>query len=135
MSIPTKVCLFIRISTQAQDYDRQTSDLTTYCEQKGYVIVKTIATKITGIKVLANRQDLQELLSAANRNEFSKVIVTEISRIGKKARGIRNTIDHLHQKKIAVVFKNLGGLESIDDLGNTPAATDFPNLSQYLTSN
>ena len=119
MLSPTKVCLFIRVSTQQQDYDRQISDLTSYCEQKGYVIAKTIATKITGTKTLSDRQDLQELLNAANRNVFSKVIVTEISRIGRNASDIRNTIDQLHQKKIAVVFKNLGGLESIDDLGNT----------------
>ena len=125
MLIPTKVCLFIRVSTQAQDYDRQISDLTAYCEQKGYVIAKTIATKITGTKVLADRLDLQELLSAANRNEFSKVLVSEISRIGRNARDIRNTIDQLHRKKIAVVFKNLGGLESIDENGNESFVTNI----------
>ncbi len=110
MSEQTKVCLFIRVSTQVQDYNRQISDLTAYCQQKGYYISKTIATKITGTKTLVERQDLQELLAAANRNEFTKVIVTEISRIGRNARDIRNTIDQLHRKRIAVVFKNLGGI-------------------------
>ncbi len=125
MSTQTKACLFIRVSTQVQDYDRQISDLTSYCEQKGYVISKTIATKITGTKTFADREDLQELLAAANRNEFQKVIVTEISRIGRNARDIRNTIDHLHRKKIAVVFKNLGGLESIDENGNESFVTNI----------
>ncbi|TAH40072.1 MAG: recombinase family protein [Bacteroidetes bacterium] len=119
-----KVCLFIRVSTQQQDYDRQISDLTSYCAQKGYAISKTIATKITGTKTLADRQDLQELLAAANRNEFQKVIVCEISRIGRNARDIRNTIDQLHRKKIAVVFKNLG-LESIDENGNESFVTNI----------
>ncbi|MFN8167116.1 MAG: recombinase family protein, partial [Bacteroidia bacterium] len=114
----TKACLFIRVSTAQQDYDRQISDLTVYCKQKGYMITKVIATKITGTKTLADRQDLQELLASANQNEFQKVIVTEISRIGRNARDIRNTIDQLHRKKIAVVFKNIGGLESIDENGN-----------------
>ncbi|MBK7851736.1 MAG: recombinase family protein [Bacteroidetes bacterium] len=104
MSQQTKVCLFIRVSTQVQDYDRQISDLTEYCKQKGYTISKTIATKITGTKTLVDRQDLQELLNAANQNEFQKVILTEISRIGRNARDIRNTIDQLH-RKIAVVLK------------------------------
>ncbi len=124
MKNQTKVCLFIRVSTQVQDYDRQISDLTSYCEQKGYTISKTIATKITGTKTLADRQDLQELLAAANRNEFQKVIVCEISRIGRNARDIRNTIDQLHRKKIAVVFKNLG-LESIDENGNESFVTNI----------
>ncbi len=121
----TQACLFIRVSTVQQDYDRQISDLTEYCQQKGYMITKVIATKITGTKTLADRQDLQELLSAANRNEFQKVIVSEISRIGRNARDIRNTIDQLHRKKIAVVFKNLGGLESIDDSGNESFVTNI----------
>ena len=121
----TKACLFIRVSTAQQDYDRQISDLTEYCQQKGYAIAKVIATKITGTKTLADRQDLQELLSAANRNEFQKIIVSEISRIGRNARDIRNTIDQLHRKKIAVVFKNLGGLESIDDSGNESFVTNI----------
>ena len=107
-----------------QDYDRQISDLTAYCEQKNYVIAKVIATKITGTKTLADRQDLQELLAAANNNEFQKVIVSEISRIGRNARDIRNTIDQLHKKRIAVVFKNLGGLESIDDRGEESFVMD-----------
>lgn len=125
MSQQTKVCLFIRVSTQVQDYDRQISDLTLYCKQKGYTISKTIATKVTGTKTLADRQDLQELLAAANQNVFQKVIVTEISRIGRNARDIRNTIDQLHRKKIAVVFKNLGGLESIDENGNESFVTNI----------
>lgn len=125
MKNQTKVCLFIRVSTQVQDYNRQISDLTNYCEQKGYTISKTIATKITGTKTLADRQDLQELLAAANRQEFQKVIVTEISRIGRNARDIRNTIDHLHRKKIAVVFKNLGGLESLDHSGQESFVTNI----------
>lgn len=125
MSNQTKVCLFIRVSTQQQDYDRQISDLTSYCEQKGYAISKTIATKITGTKTLADRQDLQDLLVAANKNEFQKVVVTEISRIGRNARDIRNTIDQLHRKKVSVVFKNLGGLESLDESGNESFVTNI----------
>lgn len=89
------------------------------------MITKVIATKITGTKTLADRQDLQELLAAANRNEFQKVIVSEISRIGRNARDIRNTIDELHKKKVAVVFKNLGGLESIDENSNESFVTNI----------
>lgn len=120
-----KVCIFIRVSTHVQDFNRQISDLTEYCEQKGYIIARTIAAKITGTKTFADRQDLQELLAAANRNEFQKVIVSEISRIGRNARDIRNTIDQLHRKKISVVFKNLGGLESIDENGNESFVTNI----------
>lgn len=125
MHQPTRACLFIRVSTEKQDYDRQISELTEYCAQKGYKITRVIATKITGTKTFTDRKDLQELLAAADKKEFDKVIVSEISRIGRNARDIRATIDHLHRKKIAVVFRNLGGLESIDERGQESFVTNI----------
>ncbi len=125
MSNQIKVCLFIRVSTDKQDYTRQIKELTEYCQQKNFLIAKTIATKITGTKTLPDRTDLKELLESANKNEFSKVIVSEISRIGRNANDIRNTINQLHKKKIAVVFRNLGGLESIDEANNESFVTNI----------
>jgi len=125
MHQPTRACLFIRVSTEKQDYDRQISELTEYCGQKGYNITRVIATKITGTKTFQDRNDLQELLASAYKREFDKVVVSEISRIGRNARDIRATIDQLHRKKIALVFKNLGGLESIDENGNESFVTNI----------
>lgn len=112
------VCLFIRVSRKQQEYDRQVFELTQYCESRGYSITKTIATKITGVKKNEQRPDIQELFQAAKAKQFDKVLVSEISRIGRNARDIRNTIDFLHDKGISIVFRNLGGLESLDELGN-----------------
>src|ERR1017187_7914470 len=110
-------CLFVRVSTIKQEYERQLRDLSEYCNQKGWEVTKTIATKITGTKTDKERPDLQELFAAADKGLFKKVIVTEVSRIGRNARDIRNTIDYLHIRKISITFKNLGGLESLDENG------------------
>jgi len=112
-----KVCVFVRVSSLPQDYRRQISELTDYCSSKNYSIAKIIATKISGVKKYNERPDLQELFQSANNKEFNKVLVTEISRIGRNARDIRNTIDYLHDRNIAVIFKNLNGLESLDEKG------------------
>ena len=114
----TKVCLFIRVSKQQQEYDRQILELTRYCDSRGYTVTKTIATKITGVKKNEQRPDIQELFQAAKARQFDKVVVSEISRIGRNAREIRSTIDFLHDRGISIVFRNLGGLESLDDQGN-----------------
>jgi DNA invertase Pin-like site-specific DNA recombinase len=120
-----KVCLFIRVSTQQQDYDRQVLELTQYCKSRDFIITKTIASKISGVKKYEERPDVQELFQAAKGKEFNKVVVTEISRIGRNARDIRNTINHLHDRGISIVFKNLGGLESLDDTGNESFVTNI----------
>jgi DNA invertase Pin-like site-specific DNA recombinase len=113
-----KVCLFIRVSMQKQDYNRQVTELTTFCAQKGWEVTKIIANKITGTKSNKDRHDIDELFKTANGKTYNKVVVSEISRIGRTSKGIRSVIDYLHDRKIAVVFKNLGGLESLDDNGS-----------------
>ena len=112
--IKNRVCLFIRVSADKQDCTRQVLELNNYCHQHGYSIVKTIATKITGSRTHKDRPDLLELISLAKKKQFDKVLVTEISRIGRNAKDIRNTIDSLHSLQIGIIFKNLG-LESLDD--------------------
>jgi DNA invertase Pin-like site-specific DNA recombinase len=121
----TRVCLFIRVSTQQQDYDRQVLELTEYCESRGYAITKTIATKISGVKNNEQRPDVQELFQAAKIRQFDKVVVSEISRIGRNARDIRSTIEYLHNKGISIIFRNLGGLESLDERGSESFVTNI----------
>jgi len=113
-----RVCLFIRVSSEKQDYDRQVRELTQYCQDRHLVVTKTIATKVSGAKTHTDRPDIMELFEAAGRNEFEKIAVTEISRIGRNAKDIHNTINFLHDRKISVIFQNLGGLESLDDKGH-----------------
>ena len=120
-----RVCLFIRVSTDKQDYQRQILELTEFCLQKNYEVTETIATKITGTKTFSDRTDLQQLFDLAVKKKFEKVIVSEISRIGRNAKDIRNTIDYLHSKKISIVFRNLGGLESLDDRGQESFVTNI----------
>lgn len=126
MNRPTnRVCLFIRVSTDKQDYQRQILELNEFCEQKRFEVTETIATKITGTKTFHEREDLQRLFDCAAHKRFDKVVVSEVSRIGRNAKDIRHTIDYLHSKKIAIVFRNLGGLESLDDRGNESFVTNI----------
>ncbi len=120
-----RVCLFIRVSTDKQDYQRQILELNEFCKQKSFEVTETIATKITGTKTFDEREDLQRLFHLAAKKQFDKVVVSELSRIGRNAKDIRNTIDYLHSKRIAIVFRNLGGLESLDDRGNESFVTNI----------
>lgn len=123
-TIPLKnrVCLFIRVSSDKQDYDRQVNELNDYCTGKGLQVTKTIATVISGRKL--NRPDIVELKEAADQKEFDKVIVMELSRLGRRSKDIRGTLDHLHSNGISVLFKNLS-IESLDDKGNESFVTNI----------
>lgn len=115
---PIKVCVFARTSSEGskadrQQFTRQVNELSEYCAKKNWVISKMIATKVSGSKDI--REDLKELLDSARKGEFQKVVIDETARLGRIAKIIRNTISSLHDLKIAVVFRNLGGMESLDE--------------------
>jgi len=119
------VCLFVRVSTDKQNQERQFTDLNQYCSSRGLIVTKTISSTISGAKTLSDRPDLKELFDSARHKEFNKVIVTELSRLGRNSKDIRNTIDYLHKYKIPVIFQNLGGMESLDENGNETFVTNI----------
>lgn len=114
-----RAALFIRVSTEKQSYERQVAELTRFCEERRYDITLTIANKISGTKKYSDRPDLVELYGAADKKLFDLVLVSEISRLGRESRTVRETITYLHDRNIPVVFCNLGGgMSSLDDKGN-----------------
>lgn len=113
-----RACLFIRVSTEKQSYERQVAELTRLSEERHYNVTLTIANKISGAKRYSDRPDLMQLYEAADKKLFDLVLVSEISRLGRDARTVRETISHLHDRSIPVVFHNLGGLSSLDEHGN-----------------
>ncbi len=110
-----RICLFLRVSTHKQEVERQRTELLAYSSQRGYEVVHVIASTVSGRKRSHERVDVQELLDYARRGLFTKVVVTEISRIGRNARDIQHIIDSLHEYGVSVVFKNLGGIESLEN--------------------
>lgn len=119
-----RVCLFLRVSTTKQDYDRQMTELTAYCVQRGFKTVHTIASVVTGSRTYDKRPDLQELFALADQGIINRVVVTEVSRIGRNAKDIWHTLRYLHARGISVVFKSLGGIESLDENGQETFVTN-----------
>lgn len=124
---PSKIrcCLFVRVSTDQQDYDRQVNELTIYAYKKGWDVVEVIASKQSGAKKFEKREDIKKLFRLAEEEKIDKVVVSEISRLGRVAKYIRKTLEYLHEHKVSVCFQNLGGLESIDEKGKETFVTNI----------
>ena len=107
-----KVCIYARVSTQSQDYQRQLSELREYATRMNYEIVKEFSEKISGAKAIAERQALTELLDYAAANRIGKVLVYECSRISRRAIDFLQVIEQLTQMKVSVyILQN--GLETL----------------------
>ena len=107
-----KVCIYARVSTQSQDYQRQLSELREYATRMNYEIVKEFSEKISGAKAIAERQALTELLDYAAANRIDKVLVYECSRISRRAVDFLQVIEQLTQMRVSVyILQN--GLETL----------------------
>lgn len=108
----TKVCIYARVSTQGQDYERQLAELRDYAARMNYEVVREFSEKISGSKTVAERQALTDLLDYVAANKVDKVLVYECSRISRRAIDFLTVIEQLTQMKVSVyILQN--GLETL----------------------
>lgn len=108
----TKVCIYARVSTVSQDYDRQLSELRKYADSMGYEVVREFSEKISGAKKIAEREALTELLNFVESNRVEKILIYECSRLSRRAVDFLTVIENLTALKISV-FIHQNGLETL----------------------
>ena len=101
-----KVCLLLRVSTNAQDYEYQHSTLVELCKHKGWDIVKVFANKVSGAKKNEDRREIVELIDYVKNNKVDRVVATEISRIGRDTLEALKTIEILNEHRVNLYLAN-----------------------------
>lgn len=103
-----KVVIYGRVSSTngSQDYQRQINDLTRFSTQNNYEVTKIFAEQISGAKKNSERPALMELIDFVNANDIDKVLVTELSRLGRDTLQTLQTIELLNQNKISLYIQN-----------------------------
>lgn len=101
-----KVVLYCRVSTQFQDYERQVSDLTQFAKKHQWEIAETFTEKISGAKKNDERKELTSLLSYARVHYINRVLVTELSRLGRDTLQVLAAIDMLNKAKVSLYIMN-----------------------------
>ena len=108
----TKVAIYARVSTRAQEYDRQLEELRKYAAQMGYAVVCEFSEKISGAKKVEERAALTELLAFTETNRVDKVLIYECSRLSRRAVDFLTVIETLSARKISV-YIHQNGLETL----------------------
>lgn len=126
------IAIFVRVSKQSQDYERQITDLNAYAIKQGYTVVATIAEKISGAKRNAERQGISELLKLAATGRIKKVLVSEVSRLGRRTSDVLKVIEELTEQGISVYAQNYN-LETLTSEGkrNPVASLLFTLLAEF----
>ena len=116
------VVLLCRVSTNHQDYNRQITELTEFCTHQGWNIEKIFANKVSGAKKNEERTEIQEMIAYIRAHEIDKVVVLEISRLGRNTLEALKVIQTLNEEGICLYVKNYN-LETIVNGKVNPVAS------------
>jgi DNA invertase Pin-like site-specific DNA recombinase len=122
-----KVVLFCRVSStnDRQNYDRQVSDLKQLADSLNYQVEAVFAEKISGAKRNQDRQELMKMVDFVKQHDIDKIMVTELSRLGRDPLQILQTLAILNEHKISLYIQTY----NIETL--TPEKEINP-MSQFL---
>lgn len=119
-----KAVLLLRVSTIDQNHDRQLTELTSYAEAKAYEVVEVITEKVSGAKKNSERVGIQRLLKLAADRKINKVLIHEVTRLGRDTSQVLATLEALHAHKVSVVVMNYQ-LETLNKDGSINAMAQF----------
>lgn len=119
-----RTIIFARVSTNVQEYDRQVNNLTSFAKSNGWSVDAVFAEKISGAKSNKDRTELLNMISYVENNHIDKVLVTELSRLGRNTLQVLEVIEFLNQKKISLYIQNYS-IETLTKEGKINAMSQF----------
>ena len=119
-----KTVIFARVSTNVQDYDRQVNELTVLAKSNGWSVETVFAEKISGAKANTERAELLNMISYVESNHIDKVLVTELSRLGRDTLQVLEVIEMLNKKEISLYIQNYA-IETLTKEGKINAMSQF----------
>ncbi|WP_111308852.1 recombinase family protein [Confluentibacter sediminis] len=121
----TSVAIFGRVSKKdKQDYKRQITDMKKVADKLGYSVVSIITEKVSGAKSNQERLGVQKLLEESKTGKFEKVLVTEVSRLGRSTLETLKLVEELHNYGVSIYLDDLK-TETLDDKGEMNMQTEM----------
>ncbi|WP_455564859.1 recombinase family protein [Akkermansia biwaensis] len=117
------VALFVRVSTNGQNNERQIRDLSKVAEERDWQIVEIIEEKISGATKSEERKGVQRLLALAKEGKIKKVLVTEISRLGRNTYQAISVVKELEKRQVSLYWQNQNMETLLENGKRNPAAS------------
>ena len=104
-----KVAIYSRVSTNVQTTENQLLPLNEYVERMNYELVNIYQDEgISGSKGRDQRPALNEMMKDAVKGKFKKVLVFDVSRLGRSLKDLINIMTDLKNQNIDFYFYNQG---------------------------
>jgi len=111
-----KTAIYSRVSSESerQDTERQTNELQQYAKRMNYEVVQVFEEKVSGFKKNDQRPVFSMMLEMAKEGSIDKILVWELSRIGRSVLQSLQNIQLLHDLKVGLYIKNFN-LETLNE--------------------
>lgn len=117
----TPVAILVRVSTQKQETDRQRTELEAAASAKGWTVVEVIEEQgVSGSS--QTRRGLDRVLELAEAKKIRKVLVHEVSRIGRRNGVVHAFLDRLDDLGVSLYWHAQGIETRLDNGKRNPAA-------------
>ena len=113
--------IYSRVSSLSQDYQRQLLNLQTVAQEKGWHVRRTFQEKISGTVKSGSRTEFKSLMDYIDKTSVQVVMVSEISRLGRRVVDVLNFVELLHEKGIALYIQQFNLLTMENEKENPVA--------------
>lgn len=100
------VAILTRVSKESQSFDRQISDLRTLAARNNYNILGEFNEKISGAAKNHDRTAWSQLMALVQTEQLHKVLVWELSRLGRNTLEVLKTLEALHEHNVSLYIQN-----------------------------
>jgi DNA invertase Pin-like site-specific DNA recombinase len=114
------VAILARVSTAKQDNDRQVHELTEHAERSGWRVVEVIREQVSGAS--KTRPDVVRAKELAKAGTIRKVLVHEISRLGRRPALVHEVVESLHESGASLYWHSQRIETLLPDGRRNPAA-------------
>jgi DNA invertase Pin-like site-specific DNA recombinase len=118
MKIP--VAILVRVSTSKQTNDRQAHELKEHAASKGWHVVEVIQEQASGAS--RERPDVEHVLSLAKAGKIQKLLVHEVSRLGRRPALVHGVVEQLHDVGVSLYWHSQRIETLMEDGRRNPAA-------------
>ena len=102
--------IYSRVSSESQDNERQIINLKQVAEQKGWHVRRTFQEKVSGTSKAGSRIEFKSLIDYIEKTHIDVVMVSEISRVGRRVVDVLNIVELLHERSIALYVQQFNML-------------------------
>ena len=113
-----KVGILSRISTSSQSNESGLEELRSICEKSDYEIVEEYVEVVSGSKGKEDRSELSRMLSDCKKRKFEKLIVWELSRLGRSLSHLVNTLQEMNDSGVDL-YSVREGIDTSTQMGKT----------------